>query len=183
MQDLTFQSNFQNVNFKKACTALKRRRKRSVRLLDGWIGFIGGALGVGGVAGLVSGTMGGNLGGSLAYVIGVGGLIGLLMLYGRKGRKAMLQAPIRSGVTHIRLSSEGYELEHPGHTSLTRWSHVPGVIATPHGLFILHSDYEFYPIEAAAFKDTAEIEQVAAQISDWIELAKSKVESESPQDA
>ncbi|UWQ09751.1 YcxB family protein [Aliiroseovarius crassostreae] len=164
MSDFVFQSTFQNVNFKKACKALRKRRGRAGGFLDGWIGFIGGALGVGAVAGVV----GGNLGGGLAYVVGIGGLMGLLMLYGRRGQKAMLEAPIRSGITQIRLSPEGYALEHPGHTSLTRWSHVPGVIVTPQALLILHSDYEYYPIEAAAFRDAEEMQKVAAQIRDWI---------------
>ncbi|UWQ12753.1 YcxB family protein (plasmid) [Aliiroseovarius crassostreae] len=168
MSDFVFQSTFQNVNFKKACKALKQRRTRAGSFLEGWIGFIGGALGVGAVAGLIAGVVGGNLGGGLAYVVGIGGLIGLLMLYGRRGQKAMLEAPIRSGITQIRLSPEGYALEHPGHTSLTRWSHVPGVIATPQALLILHSDYEYYPIEAAAFRDAEEMKKVAAQIQDWI---------------
>ncbi|UWP94014.1 YcxB family protein (plasmid) [Aliiroseovarius crassostreae] len=168
MSDFVFQSTFQNVNFKKACKALRKRRGRASGFLDGWGGFILGALAIGVAAGLVSGGIGGELGNTLAYVIIFGGLMGLLTWYGRRGQKAMLEAPIRSGITQIRLSPDGYALEHPGHTSLTRWSHVPGVIVTPQALLILHSDYEYYPIEAAAFRDAEEMEKVAAQIQDWI---------------
>lgn len=77
----------------------------------------------------------------------------MLSLLGYRGRKAIVEAPIRAGVTKLTLSLEGYVLTNPGHEGLTRWSHVPDVIVTKHALLILYNDYEYYPIEAAAFKD------------------------------
>ncbi len=46
-----------------------------------------------------------------------------------------------------------------------------GVVTTPEALLILHSGYEFFPIEAGAFADVAEMEAVAARIRDWIAAA------------
>ena len=152
--ELAFDTRFSNLNFNKACRALRQERNRTKSFWQGWGGLFVIALGIGAVAGAVSGLIGGNLGGTLAYVIIFGGMIAFLVYRSRQAQSVVREAPIRSGVTRVRLDPEGYTTIHPGLESRVRWSHVHGVVTTPEALLILHSGYEFFPIEAGAFADT-----------------------------
>ena len=172
MDDLNFQSEFSNVNYGGACRALKQQRRRAG---SGWGGLLVFAVGFGTIAALLIIFIGGNIGGTMAYVIFVGGLIGLLLWRSRQVQSAIKNAPLRVGVTKIRLTPEGYFTEHPGHQALMRWSHLHGAIATKDALLILHSPYEFFPIEAKAFDDFAHMERVTEQIKIWIEESEKNI--------
>ena len=175
MDDLKFLSEFSNVNYGQACQALKQRRRRAGGFWSGWGGILVFAVGLGLIAALFVIFIGGNIGGTMAYVIFVGGLIGLLLWRSRQVQSAIKNAPLRVGVTKIRLTPEGYFTEHPGHQALMRWSHLHGAIATKDALLILHSPYEFFPIEAKAFDDFAHMERVTEQIKIWIEESEKNI--------
>ncbi len=172
MTEFVYQSKFQNVDYDKACLALRRNRQHSGKIWSGWVGLMVAALAIGGLAGFVLWFIGGIQGTFLAFVISIIGLFRLLIFKTRMAQKALSDAPLRSGVTQIRLTSEGYYSEHPGHEGITRWSHIAGVLNTPQALLILHSDYEFYPIETAAFRDEKEMNETADQIRNWIAMAR-----------
>ena len=91
----------------------------------------------------------------------------------QKTQSAIYDSPIRAGLTTFRLSAEGYHTEHPGYESLMRWSHVPDVLVTDQGLLFVHSDYEYFPIEAKAFRDHDEMVATAKQVKQWIAAAQS----------
>ncbi|GAB5446548.1 MAG: hypothetical protein Gyms2KO_14210 [Gymnodinialimonas sp.] len=131
------------------------------------------ALAVGALAGGLNAFFDGGTGRLLALTVLISGVGWLIWSTNQKARTAMMQAPVRSGVTQITLSPKGCAVEHPGVKALYLWSHILDVVVTEQGLLLLHSDYEYYPIEAAAFENPSEMETVAAQIKDWIAQTKS----------
>jgi len=166
-----YQTSFENVQIPKACKALRKRRYKQVGFWKGWGHLLVKGLLVGAAAGLVSGTLNNELGNALGFLLMCGGVIWLSISYSKRAQASVKTAAIRQGIAEIKLTPEGYHATHPGYEALTRWSHVPDVVVTPQALLILHSDHEFYPIEAAAFKDAAEMQDVAAQIKEWIAAA------------
>ena len=178
MGDFNFQSEFSNVNYGGACRALKRQRRRVGGFWSGLGGVAVVAVGLGVLAALFAVFIGGNIGGTLAYIVILGGMTGFLLWRARHFQSAIREAPIRTGITHIRLTPEGYFVEHPGHQSLMRWSHLHGVIATKDALLILHSPFEFFPIEAKAFESYEHMQQVAEQIKDWLRESGAKEREE-----
>lgn len=172
MTEINLTTEFGNTNFNKACRAVRSRRNQKAGFWQGWGGWIICALGLGVLAGIVSALVGGKLGATLVYVIIFGGLCGLIMLWSKRAQNVIKEAPIRIGPTQIMLRPDGYASAHPGYEAFIKWSHIPGVIVTPQALLILHSDLEFYPIEADAFEDADHMQRVADQITEWIEMAK-----------
>ena len=157
MREFEFQSTFRNVEVQVANRALQQFRKGKAPFWEGWLGYIGGGLVVGLIVGLFSSQLDQRLGLAVSViVIGFSGVLVYLACV-RRAREAVVNAPIRSGVTQIGLSSNGVSLNHPGHDSVTRWSHILDVVTTPQGLILLFSEYEYYPIEIAAFQDADEL--------------------------
>jgi len=172
MTDYVFQSEFRNVEIGEACKALSHRRRGQGGFWTGPFGFITAFVILGGLGGTVSGFIDGEKGIFLGLLAAALGATIFWVTMSKKAQTNLYEAPIRVGPVKISLSPEGYHVTHPGFESLTRWSHLPGVISTPQGLLILHSDYEYYPIEMNAFRDEEEMEAVADQIRSWIASAQ-----------
>ena len=172
MRELVFQSEFSNVDMKKACKALSRRRQKTVGFWAGpWALFFQAALLV--VIAIVANRLiESKLLNALTPLLLIFGICGFVFVSSRKAQASIYDSPIRAGITNIRLSPEGYHTEHPGCESLMRWSHVPDVLVTNQGLLLVHSDYEYYPIESKAFRDHDEMVATAEQIKSWIRAAR-----------
>ncbi|NNE56601.1 MAG: YcxB family protein [Hellea sp.] len=156
----------------EACEALTQRRRDLGKSRPGWLVNMALAIIAAGAVVLYKSAITLEQAIIIALLLILIGLVAFGTVSSKKAQTAMHNAPIRVGPTKIRFSPEGYHMEHPGVTSLTRWSHIPDVIATPHGLIIVHSDYEYYPVEAKAFRDETEMEAVANQIKIWIAAAQ-----------
>lgn len=172
MPELEFQSEFKNVDMRKACKALSRRRQKNRAFWTSSLGLYVQIAMLLAIAMFARFYLGGELLRALIPLLLIFSISGLILLYSSKAQSYVYEAPIRAGVTKFRLTPEGYHTEHPGYESLMRWSHVPDVLVTDQGLLIVHSDYEYFPIEVNAFRDSEEMEATANQIKKWIAKAK-----------
>lgn len=163
-----FYSRYSAIDSKTANSALKKERRKYYSFWQSPAGTMLMAVLIGVVAGVASAMIDGELGSVVSYAILFSGLIAFLFYRMWVAQKAMRNAPVREGVAKVSLSPLGYRVTHPGHESLFYWSHVEGVLTTPQGILILHSPYEYYPIEAAAFDTREQLEKVAEQIREWI---------------
>lgn len=78
------------------------------------------------------------------------------------------------GMVSISFDKEGLRAEQSDEIYTANWNELHGVLATPNALLVLRNPFKYLPIEASAFGDQAHMQQVASQISNWIDAAKSQ---------
>ncbi len=160
----TFETRFENVNPSRACRDLRKQQTLVDQWLSGWRLIVATLVSVFVIVACVQAVLPKPYAGLITLVLLIAAWSILMLTLRKRGRRILTVSPLRAGVTHVSLDEDGFRLRNDAFESLTRWAYIYGAMATPQALLIQYTQYEYYPIEAAAFASSAEMEEVASEI-------------------